>query len=62
MRDEHVMLNGVVKPVDDPFWGIYYPPNGWRCSCDVVQTAEKATQDKITDLDAPDMSGNVGAD
>lgn len=62
VRDEHVMLNGVVKPIDDPFWGIYYPPNGWRCRCDVVQTAEKATQDKITDFDAPDMPGNVGAD
>ena len=62
VRDEHVMLNGVVKPVDNPFWGIYYPPNGWRCRCDVVQTAEKATQDKITDFDAPDMPGNVGAD
>lgn len=24
-------LNGVVKPVNDPFWNIYYPPNHWRC-------------------------------
>jgi SPP1 gp7 family putative phage head morphogenesis protein len=62
VRDEHVMLNGIVKPVDDPFWGIYYPPNGWRCRCDVVQTAEKVTQDKIADLDVPDMPGNVGID
>ena len=62
VRDEHAALNGVIKPVDDPFWGVHYPPNGWRCRCDVVQTAENVTPDKIADFDTPDIPGNVGAD
>ncbi len=37
VRPEHQELEGVVRPVDDDFWEIYYPPNGWNCRCDVLQ-------------------------
>ncbi len=37
VRPEHQELEGVVRPVDDDFWDIYYPPNGWNCRCDVLQ-------------------------
>jgi len=40
VRDEHRPLNGVVKPVNDPFWNTYMPPNGWRCRCFVEQLEE----------------------
>jgi uncharacterized protein with gpF-like domain len=33
VRPEHALLDWVVKKVDDPFWDIYTPPNGWRCRC-----------------------------
>jgi SPP1 gp7 family putative phage head morphogenesis protein len=33
VREEHKGLEGVVKPVNDTFWDVYYPPNGWRCRC-----------------------------
>lgn len=46
VREEHERLNGIIKPVDDPFWNSYYPPNGWRCRCYVVQTAEDSTEEK----------------
>lgn len=37
VRKSHEALDGVVRKVDDPFWEMYYPPNGWNCRCDVVQ-------------------------
>jgi SPP1 gp7 family putative phage head morphogenesis protein len=30
-------LDGVVRPVDDAFWQVYYPPNHWGCRSDVAQ-------------------------
>ena len=62
VREEHAALNGIIRPVDDPFWGSHYPPNGWRCRCDVVQTAEGATKEKVTLQPDPDFVGNVGTD
>lgn len=37
VRAEHKKLDGIIKKVDDQFWSIWYPPNGWRCRCDVTQ-------------------------
>lgn len=45
VRDEHRQLEGVIAPIDSPFWQKYYPPNGWRCRCYTVQTAEAPTRD-----------------
>lgn len=43
VRPEHAMLDRITRHVDDKFWDLYYPPNGWNCRCDVMQsdTAEK---------------------
>lgn len=37
VRPEHAELEGVTLPIDDSFWADYYPPNGWKCRCNVVQ-------------------------
>jgi SPP1 gp7 family putative phage head morphogenesis protein len=37
VRHEHAELNGTTLPPSDPFWGEYYPPNGWGCRCTAVQ-------------------------
>lgn len=42
VRPEHKKLNGVIKKVEDPFWEIWYPPNGWKCRCDVTQLVHGA--------------------
>lgn len=37
VREEHAKMDRITLPVDDPFWNIYYPPNGWNCRCSVIQ-------------------------
>lgn len=46
VRPAHVRINNVVKPVNDPFWSTYMPPNGWRCRCFVEQL--EADEAKVT--------------
>ncbi|HSW64965.1 MAG TPA: phage minor head protein [Dissulfurispiraceae bacterium] len=36
-RNEHKKLYGIIKPVDDPFWDTWMPPNDWGCRCSVKQ-------------------------
>lgn len=43
VRESHRVLDGTVRPINDPFWDVYYPPNGWGCRCKVVQTDDDAT-------------------
>lgn len=42
-RDSHRALNGIVRPVDDAFWKTYFPPNGWNCRCEAIQSDDKVT-------------------
>ncbi len=39
-RNEHKKLYGVIKPVEDPFWDTWMPPNDWGCKCRVRQVRE----------------------
>lgn len=32
-RPEHVAREGMIRPVDDPVWTVWFPPNGWGCKC-----------------------------
>lgn len=32
-RPEHAALNNLVIPIDDPWWDIWSPQNGWGCKC-----------------------------
>jgi len=64
VRESHRPLDGVTRPVDDPFWDTYYPPNGWRCRCDVDQEDEEATPSDLGAVKLPEvppsMELNVG--
>ena len=39
-RPSHRAMNGKVFRYDDPFWGSFYPPNGWGCRCRVVALSQ----------------------
>ena len=47
VRLSHRELDNIVKPVNDPFWDEYYPPNDWNCRCIVIQLEED--EEDITD-------------
>ena len=32
-RQQHLAWDGVLLPMDDPFWAIANPRNGWGCKC-----------------------------
>jgi SPP1 gp7 family putative phage head morphogenesis protein len=51
-RDSHRNLNGTIRPIEDPFWQTYFPPNGWNCRCEAIQTDEpaNAVPDKLPKL------------
>lgn len=46
-RAEHLAWNGVVLPVDDPFWQTHYPPNGFNCKCGVRQLTKSEGEAKL---------------
>lgn len=56
VRISHQLLNGVTKPITDPFWSSYYPPNGWNCRCDVLQVPESNAK-KTDPAELPPVQG-----
>ncbi len=50
VRSSHKEMDGIILPVDDPFWQKFLPPNDWGCRCYVLQTAEPINKPKENDL------------
>lgn len=40
-RPTHLALDGTVRRNDDPFWDVWYPPNGFRCRCSVRTLSQR---------------------
>lgn len=63
VRDDHRALDGIIRPVDDPFWNTYAPENDWNCRCMLQQVRTKQKTDlrkkKIPKL-SPIFQNNPG--
>lgn len=66
VRPEHAAWDGIVKPINDPWWNNNLPPNDWGCRCNVVQTDEEetdtptgGTQLKIEFANNPGVTGKI---
>ena len=46
VRPEHKILDGTIRPINDPFWKTHTPPLDWGCRCDIIQTDEEPTDIK----------------
>ncbi len=46
VRPEHKILDGTIRPIDDPFWKTHTPPLDWGCRCDIIATDEDPTEIK----------------
>ncbi len=40
-RMSHAALHGRVVRCDDPFWDVFFPPNGYRCRCAVTCLSDR---------------------
>jgi len=49
VRPGHEALDGFTAAVDDNIWSQFYPPNGWGCRCEVIQTDEEPEETKTLD-------------
>ncbi len=45
-RPAHRAWDGIILPVGHEFWRTHYPPNGWRCRCDVTQLSDDDLADE----------------
>ncbi len=58
-RPEHVALHGKIFRFDHPFWGKWYPPNGYRCRCTVTTTTEKQMAREGWESEDEDPTGKL---
>lgn len=51
----HVPWDGIVLPINHPFWNTHTPPNDWGCGCDLEQTDEDEETNGISVDDMPNL-------
>ncbi|WP_439258294.1 phage minor head protein [Lonepinella sp. BR2271] len=54
-RPSHGAMDGLIYRFDDPFWSVFYPPNGFNCRCTVIALADRDIErDKLFVSDGED--------
>lgn len=57
VRDDHWALNGLVYPVDDPFWDSFYPPWDYNCRCDAIGVSPEEMDENGWDVQTEPPAG-----
>jgi hypothetical protein len=52
-RHSHEAIAGTILPVDDPFWDMYFTPNGYGCKCWLKQITKREADRKGGQSAAP---------
>lgn len=62
VRPSHLVLNRIIRHIDDPFWLLYYPPWGFMCRCTVIALTEKEAKKLgiTSDEDLPQVAEEMG--
>ena len=63
VRPEHLALEGITLPKDDPRWNTIFPPNGWACRCQAIPIFEE--RKTVEPKDVVEINGKIvvpGAD
>lgn len=57
VRETHAAMDGKVYRADDPIWNVWYPPNGFRCRCQVVTLSERQVRQRglKVETEAPEV-------
>jgi hypothetical protein len=59
-RSDHRAFEGILLPVDHPFWQAYFPPLGFRCRCGIVQmTRSQVARKGLAVTGEADLAGRV---
>ncbi|MDO5654750.1 MAG: phage minor head protein [Flavobacteriaceae bacterium] len=61
VRAQHRQWDGIVLPIDHPWWKTHLPPNDWSCRCDVERTDDEPTQPNLQENDVKkEFANNPG--
>ena len=52
-RPQHLEWDGLILPVDHPFWKTHGPPNGWGCRCILRQLSEAVMRRRGLEVSEP---------
>ena len=61
-RPEHRALDGIIRPIDDPFWQTHTAPDSYRCRCVMRSLTKEQAQAKGVTVadDLPDIEPQDG--
>ena len=58
-RPTHRALHGLVYPADHPFWDTWYPPNGFRCRCNIKSLSARQVEKRGLKVETKDITGTL---